>query len=138
MSRCSRPSSQAQVAGEAAGRASRRRQLGVVRPGPAVEVVRADRGPGVVDDAHLGVHVDGRAGAVLDAVDRDPVAAGRVDSIVERLLPADEVGRQADPAVLVGVVRQHARCSRSSGLVAQRRRRSASATSGDHRYWSSR
>ena len=48
-------------------------ELGVVRPGPAVEVVRAGRRPHVVDDADLGVHVDRRAGVVLDAVDGDPV-----------------------------------------------------------------
>src|SRR5919202_3260193 len=33
-------------------------QLGVVGPRPAVEVVGADRGPDVVDHAHLGVDVD--------------------------------------------------------------------------------
>ena len=52
-----------------------RRQLGVVGPRAAVEVVGADRGPGVVDDAGLGVHVDRGAGVVLDAVDGDPVRA---------------------------------------------------------------
>ena len=56
-------------------------QLGVVRPGAAVDVVRADRGPDVVDDADLGVHVDRGAGVVLDAVHGDPVAAGRAQRV---------------------------------------------------------
>ena len=36
-------------------------QLRVVRPGPGVEVVAADRRPDIVDDADLGVHVDRHA-----------------------------------------------------------------------------
>ena len=48
-------------------------QLGVVRPGPHVEVVAADRCPHVVDDAQLGVDVDGPALQVLDVEHLDPV-----------------------------------------------------------------
>ena len=50
-------------------------QLGVVRPGPRVEVVAADRRPDVVDDAQLGVDVDGQALQVLDVEHLHPVPA---------------------------------------------------------------
>jgi hypothetical protein len=50
-------------------------QLGVVRPGPRVEVVAAHRCPDVVDDAQLGVHVDGQALQVLDIEHLNPVPA---------------------------------------------------------------
>ena len=53
------------------------RDLGVVGPRPAVEVVGADREPDVVDDADLGVHVDRCPVLVLEVVDRDAVAAAR-------------------------------------------------------------
>ena len=73
-----------------------RGQLGVVGPGAAVEVVRADGRPGVVDDAGLGVHVDRRALVVLDPVDGDPV--GRDPRHVEhRAPPPQELRGPAEP-----------------------------------------
>ena len=65
-----------------------------------------DRGPDVVDDADLRVHVDRRAGPILDAVDTDPVAA-RGPDLVQRLQPPDEIRRLGEPAVLIGEVRNH-------------------------------
>ena len=78
-------------------------ELGVPRPGAAVEVVGADRGPDVVDDAGLGVHVDGGRVVVLDPVDGYPITA-RVDEQLERGLPADVLRVDRGRAVLVRVV----------------------------------
>ena len=68
-------------------------QFAVVRPRSAVEVVRADHGPDVVDDDHLRVHVDRRARRVLDVVDGETLAACRAADL-DGLLAAD----QARPA----------------------------------------
>ena len=54
---------------------NRAAQLAVVGPGAPVDVARADRGPGVVDDADLRVNVDRGAGVVLHVVDANPVTA---------------------------------------------------------------
>ena len=51
-------------------------ELGVVGPRSEVQVVGSHRHPHVVDDAHLGVHVDRCAGIVLEVVHGDAVAAG--------------------------------------------------------------
>jgi hypothetical protein len=79
-----------------------RRQLGVVGPGTTVHVVRADGRPNVVDHADLGVHIDRRALLVLEVVDGDPVAAGRLQQ-VERGLLADPVWWAGQAPVLVGI-----------------------------------
>ena len=74
-----------------------RGQLGVVGPRAPVEVVGADRRPGVVDDAGLGVHVDRRARVVLDAVDRRPgPARRRAMSSIARRRPSS-CGGPAEP-----------------------------------------
>ena len=74
------------------------RDLRVTGPRPAVEVVRADARPHVVDDAHLGVHVHRVAGLAREAVDRDPVATG-IQQLVHRELAAVELRRQGDRPV---------------------------------------
>ncbi len=79
------------------------RQLGVVRPRPAVEVVGADRGPDVVDDAGLRVHVDGGALVVLDAVERHPPRSGG-HHLPHRPPPSEQLGRPGGAAE-VGVHR---------------------------------
>src|SRR6185437_3992743 len=40
-------------------------QLGIVAPRASIEVVTPDRGPDIVDHAHLGVYVDWQASAVF-------------------------------------------------------------------------
>ncbi len=97
-----------------------RGQLAVVGPGPPVDVVAADGGPDVVADADFGVDVDRRAGEVLDPADSDPVTVRRAHQ-GQRPGATDEVGRQGEPAVLVGVVRDHGYHAQV-GLLAQRRR----------------
>ena len=79
-------------------------QLAVVRPAAQVEVVAADGGPDVVDDADLGVDVHRRARVVLQVEHAHPVAPGVADG-VERVLPSDEVRRARDRAALVRVAR---------------------------------
>ncbi len=108
---------QAQLAGEDAGavpqaagvpRTARVRGLvvdgaaefGVVGPRTEVDVVGPDRGPHVVDHAHLGVDVDGRSGVVLQAVHRDPVASGAAQ-LGQRVDPPDQVHGQGERPVLV-------------------------------------
>ena len=119
-------------------------ELGVPRPRATVEVVGSDRGPDVVDDARLGVHVDGGRLVVLDPVDGDPITT-RVGEQLERGLPADVLRVDGGRAVLVGVV-GHDRDQPQRGVGAQRvreasrrrrgtrgtdpRRRSASAPAG--------
>ena len=70
------------------------RQLRVVGPRAAVEVVGADRGPLVVDDADLGVHVDRGAGVVLQAVERRPGPPPRLAQRAQRPLAAEQVRRR--------------------------------------------
>jgi len=70
-------------------------------PGAPVDVVRPDDGPRVVDDAHLGVHVDRGTRLVLQAVDADPVSSGRIQRL-QRLGAAQQVRRERQPAVLIG------------------------------------
>ena len=87
------PELQAQVAGEGARAVAQARRidrlpriahlvkhgacdLGVMAPRPAVEVVRPDRGPDIVDDADFGVHVNRDSEHVLDIEDRDAVSPG--------------------------------------------------------------
>ena len=92
-------------------------ELAVVGPRAPVEVVRPDDGPGVVDDAHLGVDVDRRALGVLEGVDGDPVAR-RPAGASQARDAADQVRRPGQPAVLVrepGDDRDQAQL----GLVAQ-------------------
>ena len=67
-------------------------QLGVVRPRPAVEVVRPHRRPDVVDDADLRVDVHRLPGDVLEPVDRHPVPA-RGPQAAHGTLASDGVGR---------------------------------------------
>jgi hypothetical protein len=98
---------QPQVASELTGLVKHRTgQLAVVRPRPAIEVVAAHAGPGVVDDTDLRVHVNRCALMVLDVEDVHPVRAG-ASARLDRLLAADLVGRQREPAVDVGVARHH-------------------------------
>ena len=82
----------------------RARQLGVVRPRAAVEVVGARRHPDVVDDADLGVHVDGRALLVLEVVHRDPIVADLVQR-VEHAFATDPARLARERAVRVGEAR---------------------------------
>ena len=80
------------------------RELGVVGPRAAAEVVRAGAGPDVVDDADLGVDVDGDAGVVLQAVRRHAVGsdvhqpADRAVTTEQLRHPVEtvEVGHQRD------------------------------------------
>jgi hypothetical protein len=51
-----------------------------VRPGPGVEVVAADRGPDIIDDADLGVNVDRQALVILDVEDLHSLLASRMAS----------------------------------------------------------
>ncbi len=74
-------------------------------PGAAVEVVGPDARPGVVDDAHLGVHVDRRPRVVLDPVGGHPSGRGRHDR-PERPVAAEQLGHPGRP-VDVGVERDH-------------------------------
>src|SRR6266536_470955 len=146
------PQAQAQVASEDAGavaEAGRVRgwsrveggvehgcgELRVMGPRAAVEVVRADRGPHVVDDADLGVDVDRSCILVLEVVDGGSLAPCGLDHVEGGLLAA-AVGRAGEGPVLVGVpswsgYRGTTAIRRSSG-----HRRSASArswaTSVDH------
>jgi hypothetical protein len=46
-----------------------------VCPGAAVRVAGPDAGSGVINDADLGVHVDGHTGWALDPIHREPIAA---------------------------------------------------------------
>ncbi len=73
-----------------------------MRPGPAVEVVAAHAGPHVVHHADLRVHVDRRAVVVLHVEHVHPLRRGPVAQR-QRLLPADHVRRQREPAVHVRV-----------------------------------
>src|ERR687892_2197540 len=109
-------------------------ELGVVRPRAQVEVVGPDGRPYVVDDACLGVDVDGFALVVLEVVDGNPVASGPTHE-PDGLLVADQLGRFGQRAARSGK-RGTTTMSRRSGW---RRRASASvsATAADHRYWSS-
>ena len=108
-------------------------ELGVVRPRPSVDVVRPDRGPHVIDDAGLGVHVDRRCLVVLEPVDGDPVAAGRAQSRAAAARPTAAGG--GEPPVLLGEVRQHG--DHPQPGWARSASANVSATSLDQRYWSS-
>jgi len=93
-------------------------QLAVMRPRSAIQVVRADHGPDVVDDHDLGVHIHGRARVVFDVVDRESVTAGR-SAHLDRLLTSHQT-RPARCALLVRVARDdgdHVQV----GIAAQRR-----------------
>src|SRR5487761_894181 len=75
-------------------------------PRPAVEVVGPDRGPDVVDDADLGVHVNRNSKQVLDIEDRNTVPA-RLEESLNGLFPSDLVRRQRHGASLVKVSGNH-------------------------------
>ena len=85
-----------QVLGEALAARSlaeyRAAQLAVVGPGAPVDVARADRDPGVVDDADLRVDVDGGARVVFHVVDTDPVTAQPLQQ-VQRPGTGEQLGR---------------------------------------------
>src|SRR5487761_814977 len=106
------PQLQSQVAGELSGAVPKARRiegfatialvvyhgardLGVMTPGPPIEVVRSDRCPDVVDHADLGVNVDGNAGEVLDVVDGDTIAS-RIEKNAHRLLASNLVRSQGE------------------------------------------
>ncbi len=126
-SRAKRRAPSPRPAGSAGVRSSRRLvedragQLAVVGPRAAVEVVAAHAAPHVVDDAHLGVDVDRRARVVLQVEDVHPVGRGR-PAQRDRLLPADLVGRQREPAVHVRMPRAPPRSGAGRGWRAARRR----------------
>ena len=77
------------------------RQLGVVGPRAAVDVVGAGDHPYVVDDADLGVDVDRRALRVLDVADAHPIAAGPLDD-PHGALATDPARGSRDPTVAIG------------------------------------
>src|ERR1700682_2377414 len=70
-------------------------KLRVMAPGPAIEVVRSDGRPYVVDDADLGVHVNRCAVGVLDVIDGDAIGR-RTEKHSHRLLPTDLGGPQRE------------------------------------------
>ena len=84
---------------------NRARKLGVVRPGSAIQVVRADRHPHVVDDADLGVDVD-RQSILLEVVDGDSATAELAETTESAEL-ADPAGRSGQQPVFVGKPRNH-------------------------------
>ena len=75
----------------------RARQLGIVRPRPAVQVVRSHGRPRVVDDHGFRVHVDRRALFVLEVEDREPVASEGVETIDELELGEPVGGPESGP-----------------------------------------
>ena len=108
--------------------------LAVAGPGTPVEVVGADAGPAVVDDAGLGVHVDGQALLVAQAEHRDAVAA-RLEDRAHRQATGRRAGAPRPGRPRVGQHRQH-HDQPEVGLVPQRAAK-CSPTSSDQRYWSS-
>jgi hypothetical protein len=80
--------------------------LGVLGPGAAVEVGRADHRPHVVDDHGLGMHVDRRALLVLQVIDGHPRSPG-ADQVVDGPPLGRAGGPTRDPAVAVGMARHH-------------------------------
>jgi hypothetical protein len=78
-------------------------ELGVVRPGPATEVVRAGAGPGVVDDADLGMHVDGDTRVVLQPV-RGNSLGSNLDQRFDRAPTTEQLGHTVE-TVEVGLQR---------------------------------
>ena len=114
----------------------RARQLGVVRPRPAVEVVGADGQPDVVDDAHLGVHVDracprGSRGRT-PRPGRDRRRAARRARARARCGSPRPRSRRRDRGSAGSRPRSAARgCGAAPS-------RSASVAASDQRYWSSR
>ena len=81
-------------------------EFAVRGPGAAVEVVRPAGEPGVVDDADLGVDVDGSARAVLEVEDADPVG-GRPAQHRDRAELAEPARRPGERAVGVRVAGHH-------------------------------
>jgi hypothetical protein len=100
-------------------------------PRAPVDVVRPDDGPRVVDDAHLGMDVDGCALGVLGGVDGHLVPARPLQRL-EHVDTADQVRRQGQPAARVGN-RGMTAIRRSSG-ASRRALASAATTAVDHRY----
>src|SRR5450759_3808188 len=80
--------------------------LGVMAPRSAVEVVRPDRRPDVVDHADLGVHVNRNSKQVLDVEDRYAVPA-RLEESLNGLFPSDLVRRERHCASLVKIPGDH-------------------------------
>src|SRR6478736_7862431 len=60
-------------------------ELGIVGPRASVDVVRPDLEPDVVDDARLGMDVDGSALTVLQVVHGDTWASGRLEALDDLL-----------------------------------------------------
>ena len=82
------------------------RELAVVRPGAAVDVVGSDSHPNIVDDAHLCVDVDRNPTEVLQVVAGDSRTTGakkRLDGVATR----DPTRGPGHRAVAVGVARNH-------------------------------
>ncbi len=82
----------------------RARDLGVVRPRAAVEVVGADYQEQVVDDAHLCVDVDRCSVRVFEVVDRDAVASGAAQDVND-VLAADAAGGTGRAPAAVRIAR---------------------------------
>jgi hypothetical protein len=106
------PQLQPQVSGELSGSVSKARRiewlatialfvdhgardLGVVAPGPPIEIVGAHGCPDVIDHADLGVDVHRNAREVLDVVDRDTITT-RIEKNAYRLLASDLVRSQGE------------------------------------------
>src|ERR1019366_8726962 len=83
------------------------RKFRVMSPRSAVQIVRSDGPPNVVDNTNLGVDVNGSVDFVLDIVDPDAIAASLLhDGEGARL---GESARRPRPlTVLVGITRNDA------------------------------
>ncbi len=83
-----------------------RGQLRIMGPGAAIEVVRSHRGPHVVDDADLRVHVHRYAPVVFDVEYQYAITAGRTDDPERRRVPQQR-RRNGQVAVVVEVLGNH-------------------------------
>jgi hypothetical protein len=83
----------------------RAHELGIVRPRPQAEIVRADRSPDVVDHADLGVDIYRPPSLGLEVIDGHPVSAGCFHPLYGLQL-AHTVWRSAQGTVAIWMARK--------------------------------